>query len=79
MVTLITINKIAMVDDTNNKIEYIIINPLILQGQFAIMVKQDVKCCMLLVIESLDSSEVKNSVDTQNDMDEKDEWKGSKS
>jgi len=76
MVTFVIINKMVMVDDTNNKIEYIKTNPLIPEGTSTIRVKQEDKDSETSVIDLLDSSEDETSGDELDDMEEEEDGEG---
>jgi len=73
MVTFVTINKMVMVDDTDNEIEYIKTNPLNLEQTSTIRVKQEEEDSEPLVIDLLDSSVDEISGDELDDTEEEQE------
>jgi hypothetical protein len=70
MVTLVTINKTVMVDDTNNEIEYIRTYPPNLERTPTSRVKQEEDDSEPFVIDLLGSSENEISGDELQDMEE---------
>jgi hypothetical protein len=76
MVTFIIINKMIMVDDTDDEIEYFKTNPINLEQTSTIRVKQEDEDSETSVIDLLDSSEDETIGDELADMEEEEEGEG---